>query len=133
MSRSADRRRAVFACYQREVVDVEPASALRKKIDDSGSPGQFARDITTGVEQHRDELEELISKHSRDWDLERVAPLERSIMKVALYEMLYRDDVPDEVAIDEAIELTKRYCGSRAPAFINGILGAALIDIKGER
>ena len=74
----------------------------------------------------RDELDDLISRHSTGWSLERIAPLERSIMRTALYEALHRDDVPVEVAIDEAVELAKQYCGADAPGFVNGVLGAAL-------
>ena len=75
---------------------------------------------------NRDELDDLISRHSTGWSLERIAPLERSIMRGALYEALHREDVPVEVAIDEAVELAKRYCGADAPGFVNGVLGAAL-------
>ena len=59
------------------------------------------------------------------WTLDRIAPLERNILRVALYEMLHREDVPAEVAIDEAIEAAKELCGAEAPGFINGILGSA--------
>jgi N utilization substance protein B len=78
------------------------------------------------VAANGDELDELISRHSTGWSLERIAPLERSIMRTALYEALHRDDVPVEVAIDEAVELAKQYCGADAPGFVNGVLGAAL-------
>ena len=88
----------------------------------------FSRELAEGVEANRVDLDELISRHSRGWSLERIAPLERSIMRVALFEALHRDDVPVEVAIDEAIELAKEYCGPDAPGFVNGILGAAVGD-----
>jgi transcription antitermination protein NusB len=60
------------------------------------------------------------------WTVDRIAPLERNILRVALYELLRRDDVPAEVAIDEAVEAAKELCGAEAPGFINGILGAAV-------
>jgi N utilization substance protein B len=60
-----------------------------------------------------------------NWTVERIAPLDRNVMRVALYEMGHRDDVPVEVAIDEAVELAKEYCGADAPKFVNGVLGAA--------
>jgi N utilization substance protein B len=80
------------------------------------------------VGANREELDALIAKHSKGWTLERIAPLERNIMRVALQEALHSDDVPVEVAIDEAIELAKQYCGADAPGFVNGILGAALAE-----
>ena len=119
MKRSDQRRDAVFALYQHEITG-RPLGELLE----GAKP--FTRELAEGVAANRDELDDLISRHSTGWSLERIAPLERSIMRTALYEALHRDDVPVEVAIDEAVELAKRYCGADAPAFVNGVLGAAL-------
>ena len=121
MKRSDQRRDAVFALYQHEVTGRPLAGLL-----DGAKP--FSVELANAVEQNRPELDELISSHSKGWALERIAPLERSIMRTALYEALHEDDVPVEVAIDEAIELAKEYCGVDAPGFVNGILGAALAE-----
>ena len=86
----------------------------------------FTRELADGVEANREQLDEVIARHSKGWSIDRIAPLERNIMRVAVFEALHREDVPVEVAIDEAVELTKEYCGSDAPGFVNGILGAAV-------
>jgi N utilization substance protein B len=119
MRRSDQRRAAVFALSEREVRggDTEDVPL--------GNAKPFTRELVEGVEGHRSELDEEIAKLSRGWALERIAALERNILRVALYEIRHRDDVPDEVAIDEAVGLAKRYCGVEAPGFVNGILGAA--------
>lgn len=119
MRRSQQRRDAVFACYQRDVTG-RPLSDL---LDGAR---QFTRQLAEGTEAHREELDEIIARHSKGWELDRIAPLERNVMRVALYEMEHSDDVPDEVAIDEAVELSKEYCGADAPGFVNGILGAVV-------
>jgi N utilization substance protein B len=119
--RSDQRRDAVFALYQREVT----GRALEELLE-GAKP--FSRELAVGVDANRAELDELISRHSKGWALERIAPLERNIMRVALYESLHRDDIPVEVAIDEAVELAKEYCGADAPGFVNGVLGAALAE-----
>ena len=119
MRRSDQRREAVFALYQRAVTG-------RPLEDLLGDAKPFSRELALATEENREALDELISKHSKGWALSRIAPLERSIMEVALYEALHSDDVPVEVAIDQAIELTKEYCGADAPGFVNGVLGAAL-------
>jgi N utilization substance protein B len=75
------------------------------------------------------ELDEEIGRLSRGWSLERIAPLELSIMRVALYEMRHREEIPVEVAIDEAVNLAQEFCGADAPDFVNGILGAAAREI----
>jgi N utilization substance protein B len=121
MRRSDQRRDAVFALYQHEVTG-RPVEELLE-----GSK-PFTRELSEGVQGDRQELDELIARHSKGWALERIAPLERNIMRVALFEALHRDDVPVEVAIDEAVELAKEYCGTDAPGFVNGILGAALAE-----
>jgi N utilization substance protein B len=117
--RSDQRRDAVFALYQHEVTGRPLGELLR-----DAKP--YTRELAEAVEENRAELDELISRHSQNWSLNRIAPLERSILRTALWEALNRDDVPIEVAIDEAVELAKQYCGADAPGFVNGVLGAAL-------
>lgn len=119
MRRSDQRRDAVFACYQRDVT----GRPLAELVAESRP---FTKAIAEGVEAHRAELDAAIGRHAKGWELDRIAPLERNVMRVALYEAWYSDDVPLEVAIDEAVELAKEYCGADAPAFVNGVLGAAL-------
>jgi N utilization substance protein B len=119
--RSDQRREAVFALYQRDVT--------RRPLEEllNGSRG-FTRELAEGVENRRGELDAEIARLSQGWELERIAPLERSIMRVALYEMRHREDVPTEVAIDEAVSLARSYCGADAPGFVNGVLGAAAAE-----
>jgi N utilization substance protein B len=118
MRRSDQRRAAVFALYQRDVT----GRPLAETLDDAKP---FTRELAEGVDAHRAELDAEIARLAQGWALERIAALEKSIMRVALYELRHRDDVPTEVAIDEAVGLAKRYCGAEAPGFVNGILGAA--------
>jgi transcription antitermination protein NusB len=118
MRRSDQRRAAVFALYQEEVTGRPTADAL-----EDASP--FSRELVEGVEAHRETLDAEIAALSRGWELDRIAALEKSILRVSLFELHHRDDIPGEVAIDEAVSLAKRYCGADAPGFVNGILGAA--------
>jgi len=118
MRRSDQRRAAVFALYQDEVTGRPSAAVIEERPP-------FARELVVGVEDHRDELDAEIARLAKGWELERIAALEKSILRVALYELHHRDDVPAEVAIDEAVTLAKRYCGADTPSFVNGILGAA--------
>lgn len=125
MRRSEQRRDAVFACYQCDVTGRPLAELI-------ASARPFTRELAEGVEANRDDLDAEIARHARGWELERIAPLERNIMRVALYEVGHRDDVPTEVALDEAVELAKRYCGTDAPSFVNGILGTAVREGAGR-
>jgi N utilization substance protein B len=116
--RTDQRRAAVFALYQSEVTGREPAEQLDRDAT------AFTRELVDGTAGHRGEIDELIARHAHGWALDRIAPLERNIMRVAAYELLHRPDVPAEVAIDEAVEAAKELCSADAPGFVNGILGA---------
>jgi N utilization substance protein B len=118
--RTEQRRAAVFALYQADVTGRPALDLLAPNVT------AFTRELVKGVLAEREELDEIISRHASGWSLERIAPLERSILRVALHEMRSRPDVPAEVAIDEAVEAAKELCSADTPAFVNGVLGAAL-------
>jgi N utilization substance protein B len=116
MRRSDQRRDAVFASYQRDVT----GRPLAELIADSKP---LTRELAEGVDSEREELDETIAEYATGWTVDRIAPLDLNVMRVALYE-IEAGETPVEVAIDEAVEIAKEYCGADAPKFINGILGA---------
>ena len=117
MRRSDQRRDAVFASYQRDVT----GRPLDELLTDAKP---LTRELAEGVEDAREELDETIAEHLRGgWTVDRVAPLDLNVMRVALFE-IEEGETPYEVAIDEAVEIAKEYCGADAPGFINGVLGA---------
>ena len=118
MRRSDQRRDAVFVNYQRDVTG-RPLEELL------GEARPLTRELAEGVDTHREELDETIAGHAKGWTVDRIAPLDMNVMRTALYEMEFMD-TPAEVAIDEAVEIAKEYCGADAPKFINGILGAVV-------
>jgi|SRR5919108_5132616 N utilization substance protein B len=125
MRRSDQRRDAVFALYQRDVTG-RPLDELL-----TGAKS-FTRELAEGADGDREELDAAIARHAEGWELDRIAPLERNIMRVALYEATRRDDVPAEVALNEAVGLAREYCGAEAPGFVNGVLGAAVRAAAGK-
>jgi transcription antitermination protein NusB len=130
VSRRTDQRRAaVFALYQHAVTG--------RELDDlfERDASMFTRALAYAAQDYSDDLDTRIARHSQGWTLDRIAPLERAIMRVALLEMLHPDAAPGEVpippegAISEAVETAKVFCGAEAPGFVNGILAAALREI----
>jgi transcription antitermination protein NusB len=123
--RSDQRREAVFALYQAQVTGRELEEVLPRDAS------LFTRALAHAAQDRGDELDALVARHARGWSLDRIAPLERAIMRVALLEICHPDaapgetPIPPEGAIDEAVELAKTYSGADAPGFVNGILGAA--------
>ena len=118
MRRSDQRRAAVVALYQADLTDRSAPDLLDARAPD------FARELVDGVERDRTEIDDLIRHYSEGWTLDRIAPLERNILRVSLHELLHREDIPAEVSIDEAVEAAKELCGTDAPGFVNGVLGA---------
>jgi transcription antitermination protein NusB len=124
--RSEQRRAAVWALYQSDL--------LKRPLDETlpRDSHAFSRSLAHAARDHQPELDELISRYATGWSLERIAPLERSILRVGLLELLHPEAVmgespiPAEGAIDEAVETAKRFCGADAPGFVNGILAAVL-------
>jgi transcription antitermination protein NusB len=116
MRRSDQRRDAVFASYQRDIT----GRPLEELIADAKP---LTRELAEAVDAEREELDEVIAAYAKGWTVDRIAPLDLNVMRVALYE-IEEGVVPVEVAINEAVEIAKEYCGADAPKFINGILGA---------
>jgi N utilization substance protein B len=127
-SRKQARRDAVFLLYQTEVTDLSMAELVDgQRLREGYGPDEFTVAAVSGVLAARSELDEVLEAHSTGWPLERVAPLERSILRLALWE-IQTEATPPEVAIDEAVRLAKRYSTEEAGAFVNGVLGAVARD-----
>jgi N utilization substance protein B len=117
MRRSDQRRDAVFASYQRDVT----GRPLTELVADAKP---LTKELAEGVDAHREELDETISGYLRGgWTVDRIAPLDMNVLRVALFE-IEEGETPYEVAIDEAVEIAKEYCGADSAGFINGVLGA---------
>jgi transcription antitermination protein NusB len=130
MRRSEQRRAAVVALYQHDLTGRPLADTL------STRDSLFVRALAHAAADRADELDEVIDRHAHGWSVGRIQPLERSIMRVALIEILHPDAVPGdepipaEGAIEEAVESAKTFCGSDAPGFVNGVLGAVLRNVR---
>jgi N utilization substance protein B len=130
--RSDQRREAVFALYQHDLTGRPLTETLPR------SAPVFTRALAQAALARQPEFDELIGRHAEGWTLQRIAPLERSILRVGLLEMLHPEDVPGERpippegAIDEAVETAKAYCGAEAPSFVNGVLAAILREQRGR-
>lgn len=130
MLRSEQRRKAVVALYQHDL--------LQRPLQETFEPGAnvFVRTLAAAAAEHAEELDALIDEHAHGWSVQRIQPLERSIMRVALVEMLHPEEVPGDTpippegAIEEAVETAKTFCGADAPGFVNGVLAAVLRDVR---
>ncbi|HEV3048137.1 MAG TPA: transcription antitermination protein NusB [Solirubrobacteraceae bacterium] len=128
--RSDQRRAAVIALYQHDLTGRPLAETLEPQAS------LFSRALAHAAADRAPELDELMDRHAHGWSVDRIQPLERSIMRVALIEMLHPDaapadePIPPEGAIEEAVESAKTFCGADAPGFVNGVLAAVLRDVR---
>jgi N utilization substance protein B len=120
--RRSARRQAVFILYQQDLLALSAEGALGRIAEEELS--EYARRVVLGVAQEREKIDGLLSEHLAGWSLGRLGILERSILRLATYELLRERDVPRAVVIDQAVELAKRFCSGEAGALVNGILGS---------
>ncbi len=131
-SRKQARRDAVFLLYQSDVTNLSLEELVEgQRLREGYPPNEFTMCAVQGVLAERDSLDLTIGRLATGWSLERMAPLERSILRLALWEIV-SGMTPPEVAIDEAVRLAKRYSTGDAGAFVNGILGAVQRERQGE-
>src|ERR1700685_857394 len=130
MRRTDQRRAAVIALYQNDHTGRPLAQTLKT------GASLFARALAHAAADRAEELDEVIDRHAHGWSVQRIQPLERSIMRVALVEILHPDaapgdePIPPEGAIEEAVESAKTFCGADAPGFVNGVLAAVLREVR---
>ena len=133
MARSLARRAAMQLLYERlsgGEADQESLDMVYEQLSEEGEKPQredreYIDDVLQGVQDHQQELDDKIASHSTgEWTISRVPHVDLSILRLAAYEMLHRSDVPDNVAISEAMELASRYSEPRSSRYINGVLGA---------
>lgn len=127
-ARTKARKRALDILFQADVRGQEPAVILAAEAARAASePAReaswlYAREIVDGVGDNRDEIDEQLISHSRDWKLDRMPAVDRAVLRIGVWELLYNDEVPAAVAIDEAVELAKEFSTEEAGSFVHGVL-----------
>lgn len=128
-ARTKARKRALDILFQADVRLEEPGIILAAEAKRAASePSResswlYAREIVDGVIDHRDDIDEQIATYSRDWTVARMPAVDRAVLRIAIWEMLYNDEVPAAVAIDEAVTLAKEFSTDESGSFVNGVLG----------
>ena len=128
-ARSKARKRALDVLFEADAKDVPAASVLaetvrRRAADGDPELNPYAVELVEGVVANRGALDAALTDALEDWTLERLPAVDREVLRLGAYELLYRDDIPDAVAISEAVELARSLSTDESPAFVNGVLGA---------
>jgi len=131
LRRRTARKQAFLALYQSDINGRTLEDTLGLWRSYRGEFRDYARTLTEGVELEREDLDARLSEVSIGWPVHRMSAVDRTILRIALYEMLYVEDVPPDVAINEAVELATGFSGEEAPAFVGGVLRGAESSIFG--
>ncbi|HXF21831.1 MAG TPA: transcription antitermination factor NusB [Streptosporangiaceae bacterium] len=129
-ARSKARKRALDVLFEAEVRGEPVLDLLDQRLAQASPPvGEYAAQLVRGVQAHRERIDELLSEYSEGWALDRMPIVDRNVLRIGLYELLWADDVPDAVAISEAVLLARDLSTDASPAFVNGLLGR-LLELK---
>jgi transcription antitermination protein NusB len=128
--RRSARRHAVFILYQQDLLKLNAEQALTRAGDSRGD--EYTAALVRGVGGHLSEIDEVLSKHVEGWSLQRLGVLERAILRLAAYELIWEPGVPSAVVLDEAVASAKRFCSDEAGSLVNGVLGAVAGTVRVE-
>lgn len=128
-ARTKARKRAIDVLFEADLRGTDATTTLADWVRRADPPvPDYARELVEGVVAHRSRIDDVISSYARDWSLERMPPVDRTVLRIATYELLWCADVPDAVVIDEAVELAKSLSTEDSASFVNGILARVLAD-----
>ena len=124
-ARSKARKRAVDVLYEADVRGADPVTLIAERVGSTDVPpvNDYTVTLVEGVTAHRSRIDDLISEHSEGWTLDRMPFVDVAVLRLGVYELLWAEDVPDAVAIDEAVQLAKSLSTDDSPRFVNGVLG----------
>ena len=129
-ARTKSRKRALDILFESEAQSLPPGGTLEDRRADTEYPvNDYAVLLIEGVVTHRDRLDEIITENAKDWSLDRMPAVDRNLLRIGAYEILYVDDVPDAVAVSEAVSLASDLSTDESPSFVNGLL-SKIVELK---
>jgi len=129
-TRRQARELALSLLYEADAKEAAPAAVLAEFPID---PDPFAADLVAGVGEHQAEIDDLIRRFAKDWTIDRMPVVDRNLLRIGIYELTERPDVPTAAVISEAVELARRYSTEESGRFVNGMLGRIAEEVRAER
>jgi transcription antitermination protein NusB len=128
-ARSKARKRAVDVLYEADLRGMDPVATLADRVALAEPPvNDYTVELVEGVQANRTRIDEILGEYAEGWTIDRMPDVDRAVLRLAVYEVLWCSDVPDAVAIDEAVELAKSLSTDESPRFVNGVLGRVVRD-----
>jgi N utilization substance protein B len=124
-ARTKARKRALDVLFESDAREVDALDLLQERISMADPPvNEYTAQLVEGVQEHLGRIDELLTRYAEGWTLERMPAVDRNALRLGIYEVLYVDDVPDAVAVSEALGLVRDLSTDESPAFVNGVLGS---------
>lgn len=121
-ARTKARKRALDILFESELRALEPGATLEERRESGAALNPYTVTLVEGVVAHRDEIDELLTSHSTEWPLDRMPAVDRNLLRIGVFELRYVDEVPDAVAMSEAVSLAHELSTKESPGFLNGVL-----------
>jgi N utilization substance protein B len=129
-ARSKARKRAVDVLFEADQRGTDPLETLAGRLASADPPvSEFTVELVEGVVAHQGRIDELLSTYAQGWTLDRMPAVDRAVLRLGTFELLWRDDVPDPVVVDQAVELARSLSTDESPAYVNGLLGR-IVELK---
>ncbi len=129
-ARSKARKRAVDVLFEADQRGTDPIELLAGRVAAADPPvAEFTVELVEGVVAHRERIDELLATYAQGWTLDRMPAVDRVVLRLGTFELLWRDDVPDAVVLDQAVELVRSLSTDDSPGFVNGLLGR-IVELK---
>lgn len=131
-ARTKARKRALDVLFEADQRGLDPLTVLARRIAEPGTQApvpQYSVDLVEGVVEHLERIDEVLATHSHGWTIARMPAVDRTLLRVGAWEILYNDDVPDAVAVSEAVSLAEELSTDESPSFVNGLL-ARIVELK---
>ncbi|MBU2597875.1 MAG: transcription antitermination factor NusB [Actinobacteria bacterium] len=130
LKRREAREKALFYLYQSDLLDIDIDELIKMDLKNKKNIDQFTLKLVKGVKNNFENLNEIINLHSSNWQIDRMSILDRNMLRIALYEIMFEQEIPLKVTINEAIEISKKYGTNESGKFVNGILGKVVEEMK---
>jgi N utilization substance protein B len=134
-ARRKARKLALQALFEADCVGHDAEAVLARSLEEGGLDDDnagFARDMVRGVVEHKKEIDRHIRAHARSWPVSQIPPIDRNVLRLAIFEIIIDNRTPVRVGINEAVELAKAFGSDSSPKFINGVLGAIVLKLKDD-
>ncbi|WP_226679939.1 transcription antitermination factor NusB [Sutcliffiella horikoshii] len=130
MKRSESREKALQAIFQMDLSDIAPDEAIANVLEEGEKPADFLSSIVFGTKEHQEEIDSTLKSHLEKWSLDRLGTVDRTILRMTVFEMMFVEEIPVNVSMNEAIELAKTFGDDKSSGFINAVLSKVKTTIE---